>query len=216
MPCTCLPEPAVQQDWKQFLACIAGALGGHLLGWSCNMTSVAGMQEAGLPKPGVPRWHFLNPSSGVAYAWCSTCGQHCSNFRPDQAACSAFMHAHELWCDSLCTACLAHPLTDSKTSCWLRCCWQSCDKPQLCSPLQDDKVFKGVTAGCCAGPVRDDEHFIVWMRTAALPSFRKLWGRIDQDLPAHTQVSIQQTNRELNDDDQLLCWAMLHAGYLVL
>ncbi|CCI42271.1 unnamed protein product [Albugo candida] len=29
-----------------------------------------------------------------------------------------------------------------------------------------------------------DEHFIVWMRTAGLPSFRKLYGRIDTDLPA--------------------------------
>ena len=27
-----------------------------------------------------------------------------------------------------------------------------------------------------------DEHFIVWMRPAALPNFRKLWGRIKQDL----------------------------------
>ena len=27
-----------------------------------------------------------------------------------------------------------------------------------------------------------DEHFIVWMRTAGLPSFRKLYGVINQDL----------------------------------
>jgi hypothetical protein len=27
-----------------------------------------------------------------------------------------------------------------------------------------------------------DEHFIVWMRTAGLPNFRKLWGRIDNGL----------------------------------
>lgn len=28
------------------------------------------------------------------------------------------------------------------------------------------------------------EHFIVWMRTAGLPDFRKLWGRIESDLKA--------------------------------
>jgi hypothetical protein len=27
------------------------------------------------------------------------------------------------------------------------------------------------------------EHFIVWMRTAGLPNFRKLWGKIDGELP---------------------------------
>jgi hypothetical protein len=33
-----------------------------------------------------------------------------------------------------------------------------------------------------------DEHFIVWMRTAGLPSFRKLYGRIDRDLSAGTTL----------------------------
>lgn len=28
----------------------------------------------------------------------------------------------------------------------------------------------------------EDEHFIVWMRTAGLPNFRKLWGKIEADL----------------------------------
>ena len=27
-----------------------------------------------------------------------------------------------------------------------------------------------------------DEHFMVWMRPAGLPNFRKLWGRINGDL----------------------------------
>lgn len=30
------------------------------------------------------------------------------------------------------------------------------------------------------------EHFIVWMRTAGLPNFRKLFGRIDKDLQPGT------------------------------
>lgn len=31
-----------------------------------------------------------------------------------------------------------------------------------------------------------DEHFIVWMRTAGLPNFRKLWGKIEQNLKPGT------------------------------
>ena len=30
----------------------------------------------------------------------------------------------------------------------------------------------------------EDPHFIVWMRTAGLPDFRKLWGKIDGGLKA--------------------------------
>lgn len=38
------------------------------------------------------------------------------------------------------------------------------------------------------------EHFIVWMRTAGLPNFRKLWGKIDTDLAAGTySVGINNT-----------------------
>ena len=27
-----------------------------------------------------------------------------------------------------------------------------------------------------------DEHFMVWMRPAGLPNFRKLWGRLRDDI----------------------------------
>ena len=36
---------------------------------------------------------------------------------------------------------------------------------------------------------------MVWMRTAALPSFRKLWGRIEADVPAGTRLSVHIQNR---------------------
>jgi len=38
--------------------------------------------------------------------------------------------------------------------------------------------FKG--SGYCT----EDQHFVVWMRSAGLPNFRKLYAKIDQDLPA--------------------------------
>ena len=37
-----------------------------------------------------------------------------------------------------------------------------------------------------------DEHFIVWMRPSGLPNFRKLWGRIEQDLePGDYRIEIE-------------------------
>lgn len=41
----------------------------------------------------------------------------------------------------------------------------------------------------------EDEHFVVWMRTAALPHFRKLWGRIESDIPAGTTITVDVENR---------------------
>ena len=39
-----------------------------------------------------------------------------------------------------------------------------------------------------------DEHFIVWMRPAAFPNFRKLWGRIYQDLKEGEELILNITN----------------------
>lgn len=40
-----------------------------------------------------------------------------------------------------------------------------------------------------------DEHFIVWMRPASMPNFRKLWGKIEQDIPRGTLLNINIDNR---------------------
>ena len=57
------------------------------------------------------------------------------------------------------------------------------------SNFNDDPATRG--GGTIAGDVRDDEHFIVWMRTAALANFRKLWGKIDTDIEAGTVITVQ-------------------------
>ena len=43
-----------------------------------------------------------------------------------------------------------------------------------------------------------DEHFIVWMRTAGLPDFRKLWGRIDTDMQPGTYIFDINSNYDVS------------------
>jgi hypothetical protein len=40
-----------------------------------------------------------------------------------------------------------------------------------------------------------NEHYMVWMRLNALPTFRKLYGRIDRDIPAGTDVFLRVESR---------------------
>lgn len=42
--------------------------------------------------------------------------------------------------------------------------------------------------------VDEDEHFIVWMRVAALPNFRKLWGKINVDLKKGDVITVNVQN----------------------
>ncbi|CAM0876659.1 unnamed protein product [Alopecurus aequalis] len=43
-------------------------------------------------------------------------------------------------------------------------------------------------------PLSSQEDLIVWMRTAALPRFRKLYGVIEEDLPAGETITMHITN----------------------
>ena len=38
-----------------------------------------------------------------------------------------------------------------------------------------------------------NEHFIVWMRTASQPMFRKLYGYFETDIPANSRLVFQVT-----------------------
>lgn len=49
--------------------------------------------------------------------------------------------------------------------------------------------------GSIDGLVREDEHFVVWMRVAVLPRFRKLWGIIDSDIAEGTTFTVEVLNR---------------------
>ncbi|KAG9132358.1 hypothetical protein Leryth_013031 [Lithospermum erythrorhizon] len=43
-------------------------------------------------------------------------------------------------------------------------------------------------------PLNQQEDLLVWMRTAALPHFRKLYGRIEVDLEANDQITVEIGN----------------------
>ncbi|XP_020552013.1 putative ALA-interacting subunit 2 isoform X2 [Sesamum indicum] len=43
-------------------------------------------------------------------------------------------------------------------------------------------------------PLSDQEDLIVWMRTSALPTFRKLYGRIEEDLDADDIITVKLLN----------------------
>ena len=65
--------------------------------------------------------------------------------------------------------------------------------PQDAASLNDVPALRGGAE--VTGPLRASEHLAVWMRTAALPAFRKLWGRVAQDLPAGAAVTVSIANR---------------------
>ncbi|XP_073058521.1 putative ALA-interacting subunit 2 isoform X1 [Primulina eburnea] len=64
-------------------------------------------------------------------------------------------------------------------------------------PLTAD-CFNFISAPCWIAQLQnqlsDQEDLIVWMRTAALPTFRKLYGKIEEDLDADDIILVQLLN----------------------
>tara|TARA_B110000977_G_scaffold155326_2_gene197564 strand:- start:909 stop:1808 length:900 start_codon:yes stop_codon:yes gene_type:complete len=59
--------------------------------------------------------------------------------------------------------------------------------------FNDDIATRG--GGQISGTLKTDEHFVVWMRTAAMSNFRKLWGKIEVDLVKGETVTVTIDNR---------------------
>lgn len=66
------------------------------------------------------------------------------------------------------------------------------EKHAVCEETDAGWCFRG--SGACV----EDEHFIVWMRTAGLPTFRKLYARIQTPLPAGTYTVRISNGRRYN------------------
>jgi hypothetical protein len=67
--------------------------------------------------------------------------------------------------------------------------------------LNDDPATRG--GGEVTNYLDEDEHLIVWMRTAAMPSFRKLWGKLHMDLQKGDTIRVQVTNRYATTSDRV-------------
>lgn len=59
--------------------------------------------------------------------------------------------------------------------------------------LNTDQATRG--GASVSGNIRDDQHFVTWMRTAAFSKFRKLVGKIESDIPKGTNVTFVIGNR---------------------
>jgi hypothetical protein len=66
---------------------------------------------------------------------------------------------------------------------------------------EDHKFGKPDNSGDIQWIDPTNEHFIVWMRTAGMPNFRKLWGRIHIDLQPDTYRLVVANNYDVSAFD---------------
>ncbi|KAJ9554372.1 hypothetical protein OSB04_018417 [Centaurea solstitialis] len=76
--------------------------------------------------------------------------------------------------------------------------WKSDMKAKFGSDVYPKDFQKGELIGGAKldekVPLSEQENLIVWMRTAALPNFRKLYGKIDVDIEAHETIKAEVEN----------------------
>ncbi|XP_071714627.1 ALA-interacting subunit 3-like [Rutidosis leptorrhynchoides] len=76
--------------------------------------------------------------------------------------------------------------------------WKSDTKAKFGSNVFPKDFQKGELIGGATlddqKPLSEQEDLIVWMRTAALPKFRKLYGKINRDLEAHETINVEVEN----------------------
>lgn len=83
----------------------------------------------------------------------------------------------------------------------------SCDEIEA-SEDGDDLKAVCKAAGLCfkgSGYCMESEHFMVWMRTAGLPTFRKLYAIIDEEIPAGEYV-VEVSNGRRNPAQEGVYW----------
>ncbi|GFS36168.1 ALA-interacting subunit 1 [Actinidia rufa] len=71
--------------------------------------------------------------------------------------------------------------------------WKSDREYKFGSDVYPKKFQSGVIGGAKLDeniPLSQQEDLIVWMRTAALPKFRKLYGKIEVDLEANEKITV--------------------------
>ncbi|KAI3816828.1 hypothetical protein L1987_16533 [Smallanthus sonchifolius] len=76
--------------------------------------------------------------------------------------------------------------------------WKSDTKAKFGSNVYPKNFQKeGLIGGAALDesiPLSEQEDLMVWMRTAALPKFRKLYGRIETDIEAHDTIKVEIEN----------------------
>uniref|UniRef100_A0ACD5WTE0 Uncharacterized protein n=1 Tax=Avena sativa TaxID=4498 RepID=A0ACD5WTE0_AVESA len=72
--------------------------------------------------------------------------------------------------------------------------WKSDKKDRFSNDIYPSNFQKGSLIGGAklneSIPLSEQEDLIVWMRTAALPTFRKLYGRIEKDIMANETIFV--------------------------